>query len=39
MAESLNNIPLIESCTEAINKLSSYQDIVEIMFQPSDSEE
>ncbi len=39
IAESLNNIPLIESCTEAINKLSSYQDIVEIMFQPSDSEE
>ncbi len=32
-AEELNNTPLIEGCTEAINKLNSYQNIAEIMFQ------
>ncbi|PWI47605.1 hypothetical protein CEE45_11175 [Candidatus Heimdallarchaeota archaeon B3_Heim] len=32
-AEELNNIPLIDGCTEAINKLNSYQNIAEIMFQ------
>ena len=39
IAESLNNVPLIDSCTEAINKLDSYLNIAEIMFQRSDSEE
>ena len=39
IAESLNNVPLIDSCTEAINKLDSYLNIAEIMFQSSDSEE
>ncbi len=32
-AEESNNTPLIEGCTEAINKLNSYQNIAEIMFQ------
>jgi len=32
-AEELNNEPLIDGCTEAINKLNSYQNIAEIMFQ------
>jgi hypothetical protein len=39
MAETSNNIPLINSCTEGINKLDSYLNIAEIMFQSSDSEE
>ena len=31
-AEELDNTPLIEGCTEAINRLNSYQNIAEIMF-------
>ena len=32
-AEELKNTPLIDGCTDAINKLNSYQNIAEIMFQ------
>lgn len=37
-AEEFNNIPLVESCTEAINKLNSYQEIGGIMFQSDSSD-
>ncbi|MHA1978548.1 MAG: hypothetical protein ACW98F_10185 [Candidatus Hodarchaeales archaeon] len=39
IAEELENIPLIEGCTEAINKLNSYQNIAEIMFQSDELSE
>ncbi|MHA1512811.1 MAG: hypothetical protein ACTSRJ_01960 [Candidatus Hodarchaeales archaeon] len=32
-AISLNNTPLVEGCDEAIKKISSYEEIAELMFQ------
>ncbi len=32
-AISLNNTPLVEGCNEAIKKISSYEEIAELMFQ------
>ncbi len=32
-SEELNNKPLIDGCTDALNRLNSYQNIAEIMFQ------
>ena len=32
-AISLNNNPLVEACNEAIKKISSYEEIAELMFQ------
>ena len=38
-AEKYNNVPLLESCEDAINKLNSYQEIGGIMFQSDSSED
>jgi len=34
-AEEAENTPLINSCNDAINKLNSYLEIAELMFQPN----
>ena len=38
-AEKFDNLPLVESCREAINKLNSYQEIGGIMFQSDSSDD
>lgn len=35
-AEKLENDPLVKSCVNALNKLKSYLEIAELMFQPED---
>ncbi|MFX1514691.1 MAG: hypothetical protein ACFFC6_00135 [Promethearchaeota archaeon] len=39
MADENQNVPLSKGCTEALNKLDSYQEIAGIMFQETDSDE
>lgn len=37
-ANTINNVPLFKSCEDALNKLESYLEIAELMFQPKDYE-
>jgi hypothetical protein len=33
-AITMNNVPLVEGCEDALKKISSYEEIAELMFQP-----
>ena len=39
MADENQNVPLSKGCTDALNKLNSYQEIAGIMFQETDNSE